>query len=88
MSSCSPARSAWSCGQRRAVMAACPGWITTEFFDHAVTDDTICYYNRYYGPEAVVKKALRDMKRGKDRPCSASRAHAGKAREAPACPAW
>ena len=24
-----------------------------------------CYYNRYYGPEAVVKKALRDMKRGK-----------------------
>ena len=48
------------------VMAVCPGWITTEFFDHAVTDDTICYYNRYYGPEAVVEKALRDMKRGKD----------------------
>jgi short-subunit dehydrogenase len=47
------------------VMAVCPGWITTEFFDHAVTDDTICYYNRYYGPEAVVEKALRDMKRGK-----------------------
>ena len=47
------------------VMAVCPGWITTEFFDHAVTDDTICYYNRYYGPEAVVNKALRDMKRGK-----------------------
>lgn len=47
-------------------MAVCPGWITTEFFDHAVTDDTICYYNRYYGPEAVVEKALRDMKRGKD----------------------
>lgn len=47
------------------VMAVCPGWITTEFFDHAVTDDTICYYNRCYGPEAVVKKALRDMKRGR-----------------------
>ncbi len=47
-------------------MAVCPGWITTEFFDHAVTDDTIIYYNRYYGPEAVVKKALKDMKKGKD----------------------
>ena len=46
-------------------MAVCPGWITTEFFDHAVTDDTICYYNRYYGPEAVIQNALRDMKRGK-----------------------
>ena len=47
------------------VMAVCPGWITTEFFDHAVTDDTICYYNRYYGPEEVIRKALRDMKKGK-----------------------
>jgi short-subunit dehydrogenase len=47
------------------VMAVCPGWITTEFFDHAVTDDTICYYNRYYPPEPVVRKALKDMKRGK-----------------------
>ena len=47
------------------VMAVCPGWIRTEFFDHAVTDDTICYYNRYYPPEPVVRKALRDMKKGK-----------------------
>ena len=47
-------------------MAVCPGWIRTEFFDHAVTDDTICYYNRFYGPEPVIKKALRDMKKGKD----------------------
>lgn len=47
------------------VMAVCPGWITTEFFDHAVTDDTICYYNRYYGPEEVIAKALKDMKKGK-----------------------
>ena len=47
------------------VMAVCPGWIKTEFFDHAVTDDTICYYNRFYPPEPVIKKALKDMKKGK-----------------------
>lgn len=47
------------------VMAVCPGWITTEFFDHAIHDDTINYFNRYYGPEQVVKKALKDMKKGK-----------------------
>ena len=47
-------------------MAVCPGWITTEFFDRAVTDDTIIYYNRYYGPEPVVKKALQDMRKGKN----------------------
>ena len=47
------------------VMAVCPGWIRTEFFDHAVTDDTICYYNRFYLPEPVLRKALKDMKKGK-----------------------
>jgi hypothetical protein len=47
------------------VMAVCPGWITTEFFDHAVHDDTIKYYNRYYGSEQVVAKALKDMKKCK-----------------------
>ncbi|MBQ9045181.1 MAG: SDR family oxidoreductase [Oscillospiraceae bacterium] len=47
------------------VMAVCPGWIRTEFFDHAVTDDTICYYNRFYLPEPVIRKALKDMKKGK-----------------------
>ena len=45
------------------VMAVCPGWITTEFFDHAVHDDTITYYNRYYPPEAVVEQAIADMKK-------------------------
>ena len=48
------------------VMAVCPGWITTEFFDHAVTDDTVSYFNRYYGPEAVIAQALKDMKKHKD----------------------
>ena len=47
------------------VMAVCPGWITTEFFEHAVHDDTIRYYNRFYPPEQVIAKAIRDMKKGK-----------------------
>lgn len=48
------------------VMAICPGWVKTEFFDHAVTDDTIKYYARYYTSEQVVTRALKDMKRGRD----------------------
>ncbi|MBE6677531.1 MAG: SDR family NAD(P)-dependent oxidoreductase [Ruminococcaceae bacterium] len=48
------------------VMAVCPGWVKTEFFDRAVRDDTISYYNRFYTAEQVVKRALRDMKKGKD----------------------
>lgn len=47
------------------VMAVCPGWITTEFFDHAIHDDTIKYFNRYYPLEQVIEKALKDMKKGK-----------------------
>ena len=48
------------------MMAVCPGWVKTEFFDHAVKDDTITYYNRYYTAEQVVARAMRDMKKGKD----------------------
>ncbi len=48
------------------VMAVCPGWVRTEFFDHAVTDDTIKYYNKFYDSDEVVRCALKDMKRGKD----------------------
>ena len=48
------------------VMAVCPGWVKTAFFDRAVTDDTITYYNRYYTADQVVARALRDMKKGKD----------------------
>ena len=47
-------------------MAVCPGWVKTEFFDRAVRDDTITYYNRFFTPEQVVTRALRDMKKGKD----------------------
>lgn len=48
------------------VLAVCPGWVTTEFFDRAVSDDTITYYNKYVTAEQVVERALRDMKKGKD----------------------
>lgn len=48
------------------VMAVSPGWVRTEFFDRAVEDDTITYYNRYYTPEQVISRALKDMKKGKD----------------------
>ena len=48
------------------VMAVCPGWVKTEFFDRAVYDDTIVYYNKFFTPEQVITRALRDMKKGKD----------------------
>ena len=48
------------------MMAVCPGWVKTEFFDHAVTDNTITYYNKFFTPEQVITRALRDMKKGKD----------------------
>ena len=48
------------------VMAVCPGWVRTDFFQRAVSDDTICYYDRWYTPEQVVTRALRDMARGRD----------------------
>ncbi len=48
------------------VLAVCPGWVRTEFFERAATDDTITYYNRFYNADEVVRRALRDMKKGKD----------------------
>ncbi len=48
------------------VMAVCPGWVRTEFFDRAVVDDTIQYYNKFFTPEQVIRRAIRDMKKGKD----------------------
>lgn len=47
-------------------MAVCPGWVKTEFFNRAVLDDTITYYNRFFTPDQVITRALRDMKKGKD----------------------
>lgn len=49
------------------MMAVCPGWVRTEFFDTAVVDDgVITYYNQFFTAEQVVTRALRDMKKGKD----------------------
>ena len=48
------------------VLAVCPGWVKTEFFDRAATDDTITYYNCYATAEEVVTRAIKDMAKGKD----------------------
>ena len=48
------------------VMAVCPFWVKTEFFDHAVEDDSvITYYSHYYTAEQVVSRAIKDMKKHK-----------------------
>ena len=47
------------------VMAVAPGWIKTEFFDHAIHDDTISYFDRYYTAKQVIDKAMKDLKRKK-----------------------
>jgi short-subunit dehydrogenase len=49
------------------VMAVCPGWVKTEFFDHAVSDNgAVTYYNKLWTSREVVAKALKDLKKGKD----------------------
>ncbi len=48
------------------MIAVCPGWVKTEFFDRAVHDDTITYYSKFYESKDVVNKAVKDMYRGKD----------------------
>lgn len=53
------------CQRNIRVMAVCPGWIKTEFFSHAIHDDTVSYFNRYYGPYEVVAKAVKDMHKNK-----------------------
>lgn len=47
------------------VMCVCPGWIKTEFFDHAVHDDTVKYYDRFYTARQVVDKAMKDLEKRK-----------------------
>lgn len=48
------------------VMAVCPHWTKTEFFNTAVTDDTIKYYNFYNEADKVAETAYKNMKRGRD----------------------
>ena len=47
------------------VMAVAPGWIKTEFFDHAIHDDTIKYFDRFYTAKQVVDKAMKDLAKRK-----------------------
>ena len=49
------------------MMAVCPGWVKTEFFDRAVIKEgIITYFNQFFTAEQVVKRAMKDMKKGKD----------------------
>jgi len=49
------------------VLCVCPGWVRTEFFDHAVSDNgAVTYYDKIYESKDVVKLALEDLDRGKD----------------------
>lgn len=53
-------------GRGIRVMAVCPLWVKTNFFKTAVSDKTISYFSKWVESADVVKKALHDMKRGKD----------------------
>ncbi len=51
------------------VMAVCPFWTKTEFFDRAVVtgkEAVVKKYTAMYRPEDIVKRAWRDAARGKD----------------------
>ena len=51
------------------VMAVCPFWTKTEFFDRAVNDEKPPVVKKYiamYDPKDVVARAWRDAKKGKD----------------------
>lgn len=49
------------------VIAVCPGWVRTEFFDHAtVTNEkAVTYYNVIYSAKDVIQTAIKDMYKGK-----------------------
>ena len=47
------------------VMCVCPGWIKTEFQQHAKHDEYIRYVDRWYGPEEVAAQAMKDLKKKK-----------------------
>lgn len=49
------------------VMAVSPGWVKTEFFEHALqtSNDAIVYYNRWYEAKDVMATALKHLYRSK-----------------------
>ncbi len=52
-------------------MALCPGWVKTEFFNHAEPNGRteITYFNKFFTPDFIIKTAIRDMYRGKKDVC-------------------
>ena len=50
------------------MMAFCPGWVKTEFFDHAeqTSKTAVTYFNQLFTAREVVACALRDSARGRD----------------------
>ena len=49
------------------VMAFCPGWVTTEFFNRAETGEkkVITYFNRVFTADEVVRTAFKDLDKKK-----------------------
>ena len=51
------------------VLAVCPYWVETEFFDRAVEKDkkpVVIRYGKVYKAKDVIKKAIKDMESSKD----------------------
>lgn len=51
------------------VLAICPYWVETEFFDRAVEKDkkpVVIRYGKVYQAKDIIKKAIKDMERSKD----------------------
>ena len=47
------------------VMCVCPGWIKTEFQEHAGHDDYIRYVDRWYEADEVAEQAMKDLEKKK-----------------------
>ncbi len=50
------------------VMAFCPGWVKTDFFNgaEAYSKDAVTYFNKMFTAEEVVACAMKDSAKGKD----------------------
>ncbi len=49
------------------VMAICPGWVKTDFFDRATVTDknAVTYFNVMYEAKDVIRTAIKDLYKGK-----------------------
>ena len=49
------------------VMAICPGWVKTDFFDRAMATDNkaVTYFNVMYEAKDVIRTAVKDLYKGK-----------------------